>query len=126
MIAGSEDTGATQAAVVFSCSMKQAKRRYEMLVYPSADTVTYNLFSMKERITTRRPSGPHGLRVEDFLGSVLLRSVQLFSSKALAEIHLLGLSATDNSHISRSLDCSSSCGKGNHLPSQLAHPIDGW
>jgi dienelactone hydrolase len=37
VIAGSEDTAATQAAINFLSSMKEAKRPYEMLVYPDAD-----------------------------------------------------------------------------------------
>jgi carboxymethylenebutenolidase len=37
VIAGGEDTGAVQAAINFLSSMKEAKRLYEMLVYPGAD-----------------------------------------------------------------------------------------
>ena len=36
-IAGSEDTGAVQAAINFFSSMKEAKRPYEMLIYPGVD-----------------------------------------------------------------------------------------
>jgi len=36
-IAGGDDTNATQAAVDFLSSMKQANRLYEMLVYPGVD-----------------------------------------------------------------------------------------
>ena len=36
-ITGSEDTGAVQATINFFSSMKEAKRPYEMLVYPGAD-----------------------------------------------------------------------------------------
>ena len=37
VIAGGNDTNATQAAVNFLSTMKQANRPYEMLVYPGAD-----------------------------------------------------------------------------------------
>ena len=37
MISGGDDTNATQDAVDFLSSMKQANRPYEMLVYPVAD-----------------------------------------------------------------------------------------
>jgi carboxymethylenebutenolidase len=37
VITGGEDTGATQAAINFLSNMKEAKRPYEMLVYPGAD-----------------------------------------------------------------------------------------
>jgi len=37
VIAGSEDTGATKAAINFLSSMKEIKRPCEMLVYPGAD-----------------------------------------------------------------------------------------
>jgi carboxymethylenebutenolidase len=37
VIAGAEDTGATQAAINFLSSMKEARRSYEMLIYPGAD-----------------------------------------------------------------------------------------
>jgi dienelactone hydrolase len=37
VIAGSEDTGATQAAINFLSTMKEAKRLCEMFVYPGAD-----------------------------------------------------------------------------------------
>lgn len=37
VIAGSEDTGATQAAINFLSSMKEIKRPCEMLIYPGAD-----------------------------------------------------------------------------------------
>jgi carboxymethylenebutenolidase len=37
VISGGDDTNATQAAVDFLSSMKQANRPYEMLVYPGAD-----------------------------------------------------------------------------------------
>ena len=36
-ITGDQDTGAMQAAINFLSSMKEAKRPYEMLVYPGAD-----------------------------------------------------------------------------------------
>jgi len=53
MIAGSEDIGATQAAIIFLSSMKQAKPRYEMLV-------TRDRFFNEGKNYNRRPSGPHG------------------------------------------------------------------
>jgi dienelactone hydrolase len=37
VITGSEDAGATQAAINFLSSMKEAKRPYEMLIYPGVD-----------------------------------------------------------------------------------------
>ena len=37
VITGSEDTGATQAAINFLSSMKEGKRPYEMLIYPGVD-----------------------------------------------------------------------------------------
>jgi carboxymethylenebutenolidase len=37
VIAGSEDTGATQAGINFLSSMKEAKRLCEMFIYPGAD-----------------------------------------------------------------------------------------
>ena len=37
VITGSEDTGAIQAAINFLSSMKEAKRQYEMLIYPGVD-----------------------------------------------------------------------------------------
>lgn len=37
VISGGEDTGATQAAINFLSNMKEAKRSYEMLVYPGAN-----------------------------------------------------------------------------------------
>lgn len=37
VVTGAEDMGATQAAVNFLSSMKQARRPYEMLIYPDAD-----------------------------------------------------------------------------------------
>ena len=37
VITGAEDTGAAQAAVNFLASMKEAKRSYEMFIYPGAD-----------------------------------------------------------------------------------------
>ena len=37
VIAGSEDTGATQAAINFLSTVKEAKRLCEMFVYPGAD-----------------------------------------------------------------------------------------
>jgi dienelactone hydrolase len=37
VVAGSEDTGATKAAINFLSPMKEIKRPCEMLVYPCAD-----------------------------------------------------------------------------------------
>jgi carboxymethylenebutenolidase len=37
VIAGGEDTGATHAAINFLSSMKEAKRPYEMFIYPGVD-----------------------------------------------------------------------------------------
>jgi dienelactone hydrolase len=37
VVTGGEDVDATQAAINFLSSMKDAKRSYEMLIYPGAD-----------------------------------------------------------------------------------------
>ena len=37
VITGGEDAGATQAAINFFASVREAKRPYEMLIYPGAD-----------------------------------------------------------------------------------------
>jgi dipeptidyl aminopeptidase/acylaminoacyl peptidase len=37
VITGGEDAGATQAAINFLSSMKEATRSYEMLIYPGVD-----------------------------------------------------------------------------------------
>ena len=37
VVAGGEDSGATQAAISFLSNMKEAKRQYEMFVYPGVD-----------------------------------------------------------------------------------------
>ena len=71
VIAGSEDTGATQAAINFLSAMKEAKRLCEMFVYPGADHgYAQPLFNEgknynPEAIRTTR------VLVEDFLASHL-------------------------------------------------------
>ena len=71
VITGSEDTGAMQAAISFLSSMKEAKRPYEMLVYPGADHgYAQPLFNEGKNYK------PEAVRttwvlVEDFLGSHL-------------------------------------------------------
>ena len=71
MIAGTEDTDATQAAINFLFSMREAKRPYEMLIYPGADHgYAQPLFNEGKNYN------PEAVRttwvlVEDFLGSLL-------------------------------------------------------
>ncbi len=73
VVAGGEDTGATQAAINFLSSMKGAKRQYEMLVYPGADHgYAQPLFNEGKNYN------PEAVRttwvlVEDFLDSHLRR-----------------------------------------------------
>src|SRR6266481_1955409 len=71
VIAGGEDTGATQAAINFLSTMREAKRPCEILVYPSADHgYAQPLFNEGKNYN------PQAVRttwiiVEDFLGSHL-------------------------------------------------------
>jgi len=71
VIAGSEDTGATQAAINFLSTMKEAKRPYEMFIHPGADHgYAQPLFNEGKNYT------PDAVRttwvlVDDFLGSLL-------------------------------------------------------
>src|SRR6266481_1407849 len=71
VIAGGEDTAATQAAINFLSTMKEAKRPCEILVYPSADHgYAQPLFNEGKNYN------PQAVRttwmiVEDFLGSHL-------------------------------------------------------
>ena len=59
VITGGEDTGATQAAINFLSNMKEAKRSYEMLVYPGADHgYAQPLFNGKELQPRGRPHKP--------------------------------------------------------------------
>ncbi|MGC2196846.1 MAG: dienelactone hydrolase family protein [Terriglobales bacterium] len=70
-IAGSEDTGAVQAIINFLSSMKEAKRPYEMLVYPGADHgYAQPLFNGGKNYN---PEAVHTtwMLVEDFLDRVL-------------------------------------------------------
>jgi dienelactone hydrolase len=60
VIAGGEDTGATQAAVHFLCTMKGANRLCEIFVYPGADHGYAQHYSTKEKISIHRLSAPHG------------------------------------------------------------------
>jgi len=72
-IAGSEDTGAVQAAINFFSSMKEAKRPYEMLVYPGADHgYAQPLFNEGRNYN---PEAVHTawMLVDDFLDSHLRR-----------------------------------------------------
>jgi len=71
VIAGGEDTGATQAAINFLSNMKEAKRPYEMFVYPGA-----NHGYAQPLFNDGKNYNPEAVRttwllVEDFLGSVL-------------------------------------------------------
>jgi len=76
VIAGAEDTGATQAAVNFLSSMKEANRAYEMVIYPGADHgYAQPLFNAGKNYN------PEAIRttwvlVEDFLEAALSRGVQ--------------------------------------------------
>ncbi len=71
VIAGGEDTGATQAAINFLSNMKEAKRPYEMFVYPGA-----NHGYAQPLFNDGKNYNPEAVRttwllVEDFLGSFL-------------------------------------------------------
>ncbi len=76
VIAGGEDTGATQAAINFLSTMKEAKRPCEMLIYPGADHgYAQPLFNEGKNYN------PEAVRttwvlVEDFLNNALSRGVQ--------------------------------------------------
>lgn len=72
-ITGSEDTVAVQAAINFLSSMKEAKRRYEMLIYPGADHgYAQPLFNQGKNYN---PEAVHAtwVLVDDFLDSHLRR-----------------------------------------------------
>lgn len=72
-IAGSEDTDAVQAAINFFSRMKEAKRPYEMLVYPGADHgYAQPLFNEGKNYN---PEAVHTtwVLVDDFLDSHLKR-----------------------------------------------------
>jgi carboxymethylenebutenolidase len=72
-ISGSEDTGAVQATINFFSSMKEAKRPYEMLVYPGADHgYAQPLFNEGKNYN---PEAVHTtwVLVDDFLDSHLRR-----------------------------------------------------
>jgi carboxymethylenebutenolidase len=70
VIAGGEDTGATQAAINFISSMKEAKRPYEMLIYPGADHgYAQPLFNNGKNYNPEAVRSTWVL-VEDFLGSL--------------------------------------------------------
>jgi carboxymethylenebutenolidase len=76
VIAGGEDIGATQAAINFLSTMKEAKRPCEMLIYPGADHgYAQPLFNEGKNYN------PEAVRttwvlVEDFLSNALSRGVQ--------------------------------------------------
>jgi carboxymethylenebutenolidase len=76
VIAGGEDTGATQADINFLSTMKEAKRPCEMLIYPGADHgYAQPLFNEGKNYN------PEAVRttwvlVEDFLSNALSRGVQ--------------------------------------------------
>ena len=82
VIAGGEDIGATQAAINFLSTMKEAKRAYEMLIYPGADHgYAQPLFNEGKNYN------PEAVRttwvlVEDFLSSALSRGVQPLKQSA--------------------------------------------
>jgi carboxymethylenebutenolidase len=71
VITGGEDTGATQAAINFLTSMKEAKRPYEMLIYPGADHgYAQPLFNGGKNYNAEAVRATWVL-VDDFLGSHL-------------------------------------------------------
>jgi carboxymethylenebutenolidase len=82
VIAGGEDTGATQAAINFLSTMKEAKRPCEMLIYPGADHgYAQPLFNEGKNYN------PEAVRttwvlVEDFLSNALSRGVQPFKQSS--------------------------------------------
>lgn len=77
VIAGSEDTGAMQAAINFLPHMKEAKRPYEILVYPGADHgFAQPLFNEGKNYNSDAVRTTWVL-VEDFLGNALSRDVPL-------------------------------------------------
>ena len=69
VIAGAEDTDAVQAAIHFLSTMKEANGPSKCLFIPVWTTVT-NPCSMKERITTQRPSVPRGCSSKIFLAAI--------------------------------------------------------
>jgi hypothetical protein len=61
VIRGAGDIGATQAAVNFPSTGKEAKRQCEMFVYPGVvHGHGQSLFNIEEGTTTRRPSVARG------------------------------------------------------------------
>ena len=73
VIAGGEDTGATQAAINFLSSMKGAKGPYEMLVYPGADHGYAQPLFNKGKNYNPEAVRTTWVLVEDFLDSHLRR-----------------------------------------------------
>ena len=71
VITGGEDAGATQAAINFLASMREAKRPYEMLIYPGADHgYAQPLFNGGKNYNAEAVRATWVL-VDDFLGSHL-------------------------------------------------------
>ena len=71
VITGGEDAGATQAAINFLASMREAKRPYEMLIYPGADHgYAQPLFNGGKSYNAEAVRATWVL-VDDFLGSHL-------------------------------------------------------
>ena len=85
VIAGGEDTGATQAAINFLSTMKEAKRPCEMLIYPGADHgYAQPLFNEGKNYN------PEAVRttwvlVEDFLNNALSRGVQPLKQSSIGD-----------------------------------------
>ncbi len=85
VIAGGEDTGATQAAINFVSNMRKVNRPYEMLIYPGADHgYAQPLFNEGKNYN------PEAVRttwvlVEDFLGNALSRGMQLLKQSSGGE-----------------------------------------
>jgi carboxymethylenebutenolidase len=72
-ITGDEDTGAMQSAINFLSSMKEAKRPYEMLVYPGADHGYAQPLFNKGKNYNPEAVRTTWVLVEDFLDSHLRR-----------------------------------------------------
>jgi len=71
VITGGEDAGATQAAINFLASMREAKQPYEMLIYPGADHgYAQPLFNGGKNYNAEAVRATWVL-VDDFLGSHL-------------------------------------------------------
>ena len=73
VVAGGEDTGARQAAINFLSNMKEAKRPYEMFVYPGVDHGYAQPLFNEGKNYNREAVRATWVVVEDFLDSHLRR-----------------------------------------------------